>query len=92
MTTPKHTPGPWKLGHQQQHDTGLEILSNGLRVGVVYGDTDTECLANGQLFAAAPELAECLRELLSTLRDVHASFLYQEKKERAAALLERLGM
>lgn len=39
-----------------------------------------------------PELAECLRDVLSILRDSTTWNQYTEEKERAAALLERLGM
>lgn len=84
MTKPKHTPGPWNVADSKW--AKCKYIVAGKRViATVHGNASEDYQANAELFASAPELAECLRDLL------HGSQLKQTQK-RSAALLERLGM
>lgn len=63
--TIQHTPGPWRVqgtGIWGGHADGLERLIAGLWTHYV-GQQQTE--ANARLIAAAPELLEALKALLS---------------------------
>lgn len=65
MRTAKHTPGPWERLTFSNHElqTDFAMIKIGERVHMVgYSDVDW---ANARLIAAAPELLNALRELLS---------------------------
>jgi hypothetical protein len=78
MPKPSHTPGPW------QDDVCLD--ANGFHTirqddGTPNGDTDTQPIAtaytaaNARLIAAAPSLADALRDLLQLLADDHDGYM-----------------
>lgn len=91
MSTPKHTPGPLSVADCEW--VKCKYIVAGKRViATVHGNASEDYQANANLIASAPELADCLSELLSILRDSTTSNQYTEEKARAAALLERLGM
>ena len=74
---PAWTPGPWKAQHEFDFDPTYIMAANGLIVAASCCDDDApqdpqEVLANARLIAAAPEMAEALRDLLAlteALRD-----------------------
>ena len=106
MSTPKHTPGPWvKDFHGSRgHIKSVAPHPKGFTPTVCRYDTCAKSLtpdeieANGELLAAAPELAECLRDIIAPTLTAYPNiqnYAYtpmQKKIARAAALLERLGM
>jgi hypothetical protein len=69
----KHTPGPWEI----DEDGGIYARSQTVVIGQVYDSSDYPCLdgneaevdaeatANAKLIAAAPELLNAVRFLLS---------------------------
>ena len=64
----KHTPGPWLIGHADGK-TPMRVYS---QAGTLIADCDGGSpsdvkMANAQLIAAAPELAEALRECVNAL-------------------------
>ena len=73
MTTQKHTPGPWKVVHEEERYPGW----NGPiphSIGTSDGETiiarcpdgwGAEDNANARLIAAAPELLDALSEIMS---------------------------
>jgi hypothetical protein len=75
----KHTPGPW---NRERYDTGrspsryfpITAIRNGkhCRIAESGGDSDLpseEIEANGALIAAAPELLQALKDLVSQVED-----------------------
>ncbi|HWY87049.1 MAG TPA: hypothetical protein VNX28_10010 [Gemmataceae bacterium] len=67
-----HTPGPW---HYHSHEDGKPICNHG-KFAIAYMDAYTpdeddgglwqqETEANGNLVAAAPDLLECLQDILA---------------------------
>lgn len=75
-----HTPGPWELwstAHPDEEDRpGIVLMSEmavggtGRKYAGVGGCNKPELLANAQLIAAAPDLLEALRGLLSQCRSL----------------------
>lgn len=60
------TPGPWRQGDVVElllNRKCREIISDNGNIGLVYGVTDQENIANANLIAAAPELYEALDTL-----------------------------
>ena len=65
-TKVKHTPGPWET--ECQGKRGLEywhVFKGDLYISDAGGKTLEEMEANARLIAAAPEMAEALRNALS---------------------------
>lgn len=60
MADLKHTPGPWKVDEDDD-----VVSATGLWVAFAYGDSEEEAKHNARLIAAAPDLLEALRALLS---------------------------
>lgn len=96
-TAPKSTPGPWRVGNILKMFSGTqarEIDSENALIGLVYGVHDDDNAANAVLIAAAPELAEALREMYD-LEDTDGHRLDGDRSlramSRAAILLERVG-
>jgi hypothetical protein len=82
--TPKlpacHTPGPW---HYHSNEDGKPIYNHGY-FAIAYmdaytpdeddgGEWEQETDANGKLVAAAPELLECLQEILAVFNQAAAT-------------------
>ena len=72
----KHTPGPWRIQEQIDKETGMVYLSGhnwGYFAGVIVemdgGFPSKEGQANARLIAAAPELMEALKALISEHQD-----------------------
>jgi len=60
------SPGPWRQGDVVElllNRKCREIISDNGNIGLVYGVTDQENIANANLIAAAPELCEALDTL-----------------------------
>lgn len=99
MSTPKHTPGPWvKDFHGSRgHIKSVAPHPKGFTPTVCRYDTCAKSLtpdeieANGELLAAAPELAECLRDMVAECSRWPGGSATGEAIARAAALLERIG-
>ncbi len=75
-TAPAHTPGPWKA-ELSQDGIYWEIQGrpeSGLNVAIipmaVVGETDVEREANARLIAAAPDLLEACKQLLTFCDDL----------------------
>jgi len=70
----KHTPGPWVTGNTSPLIFGVKRGNGTEPIGFVYGPSFTEkskygqtAMANARLIAAAPELYDALRELLTDM-------------------------
>jgi hypothetical protein len=71
----KHTPGPWELTVSGTHCDGVNVqfrIDTESRINIASGQSqehlgsnfgvfEEECIANGRLIAAAPDLLEALR-------------------------------
>lgn len=75
----KHTPGPWEVTDNTADGYGqLVVGSMHGAVAICYtaepGDPGmpSECEANARLIAAAPELLECLLDVLDADGDLYA--------------------
>jgi len=69
MPQTKHTPGPWKYYNHEPHQVtgtlkGVGIAGPGHEIGVAYGWSKDEAIANAKLIAAAPEMLEALEDFL----------------------------
>ncbi len=67
MSTPKHTPGPWRFsrdGYIVSSTTGERVCSpHSTLLGGKISDQIKDLKRNARLIAAAPELLEALRAL-----------------------------
>ena len=69
MNNPQHTPGPWKVdgGTNKQGDLFIWKDGNyqgGCSIAKVNGKIQEDTLVNAHLIAKAPEMLDCLRELI----------------------------
>ncbi len=96
----EHTPGPWKI-HRGKHNRDYLAIIDSIpdKDGKVVANcichvamTNDDRTANANLIAAAPELADALRELhkWSQLNSVHYS-KSSAAFNKAAELLRRIG-
>jgi hypothetical protein len=62
----QYTRGPWRIGgiKDLKEGRGREIAADDARIGIVYGVTDPDVIANARLIAAAPEMLEALKMVL----------------------------
>lgn len=62
----QYTRGPWRIGgiKDMKHGRGREIAADDARIGIIYGVTDPDVIANARLIAAAPEMLEALKMVL----------------------------
>ena len=102
MTEKKYTPGPWgivngkKLGSCSNIDgKGFKNLCK-VRCWIKgTGRADIEGFANAQLIAAAPDLLECLEDLLSQVigqgHDFEHSSFYPEIQAAKEAIQKAYG-
>lgn len=65
----KHTPAPWRCHDKRPNCSGYSIFGNDGQYIAFVGDSDqlSPIDANAHLIAAAPELLESLRELVSAM-------------------------
>lgn len=83
MSEAKHTPGPWRIEHgmikgasdvhtngRLRNALGISSASYSDIVCDIHGDIDLAAapLANARLIAAAPELLEALKNIVSEIR------------------------
>jgi hypothetical protein len=91
MTT-AHSPAPWSIDRGQLRDRD----GNALAQVPIFPDGigGPEDLANGQLMAAAPDMAEALRIILYQARDRSQPprWRFAEIALQAQAALERAGL
>lgn len=100
----KHTPGPWRATRANaqtmpfQYDPPAVFAGDLKPVAVVhYGGSyagSEEAEANARLIAAAPELAEAVRGILSLIENPdECGFAYSDDKEVefARAVLAKIG-
>jgi hypothetical protein len=96
--TATHTPGPWRVDPSYDIPTVIAhcFPKGATCVAVVYGDDDaimarvpggTESMANARLIAAAPDLLQSLREMLSIVGNRLPIGAFAEQKARAVATL-----
>ncbi|THB29045.1 hypothetical protein [Providencia sp. MGF014] len=93
----KHTPAPWKYTIRNANE--IMTTFHGVTIGDVYLDiTTANQKADARLIAAAPELLESLRELVSAMEryeiDVGESAPTKHKKmmkKAKAAIAKALG-
>lgn len=73
MSKTKHTPGPWKVGEENEFEA-YEFVSitteSGVQIGDVSSDgcVDDETHANARLIAAAPDMLAALKQIESEMR------------------------
>lgn len=62
----QYTRGPWRIGgiKDLKEGRGREIAADDARIGIVYGVTDPDVIANARMIAAAPEMLESLKMVL----------------------------
>lgn len=93
MTDTAHTPGPWEvayLDHAEQRVVRAEHYEVCTCWHHSVGSIEKEMEANARLIAAAPELMEALKEVMSWTRNWDVQFLEDdewpetEEKVRAA--------
>ena len=62
----QYTRGPWRIGgiKDLKEGRGREIAADDARIGIVYGVTDPDVIANARLIAASPEMLEALKMVL----------------------------
>ncbi len=104
MSTPKHTPGPWKplnmfmgltpsvgaMGKQGGFDICPEVVSG------IYGSVE-ESQANARLIAAAPDLLEACQLILANMEDTEDTGTdrecgeYEDIKKLRAAIAKATG-
>lgn len=93
MTT--HTSGPWHVGIRTAHSKRDVYGPQGSLVALADGvfTSLAEAQANARLIAAAPELADALRELVADadLGEVDLEPEELAKLERARAILARIA-
>lgn len=78
------TKGPWRQGNVVElllNRKCREIISDEGKIGLAYGVTDQENIANANLMAAAPELYEALERI--KLTGVFVGAIAQEMMEAA---------
>jgi hypothetical protein len=65
----QYTRGPWRIGgiKDLKEGRGREIAADDARIGIVYGVTDPDVIANARLIAAAPELLEACKAAMRIL-------------------------
>lgn len=65
----KHSPAPWRCHDKRPNCSGYSIVGNDGQYIAFCGDSDelSPIDANAHLIAAAPELLESLRELVSAM-------------------------
>jgi hypothetical protein len=89
MTT-KYTPGPWDIRFVDDLDFMADITANKQPICAVYAEgLSPEATANARLIAAAPELVEALRGLM-TLEIIATNSDEWERINNARALLARI--
>lgn len=98
----KHTPGPWRVSK-----TGRSVLAGSVKINQSSGPggQSVSCQirfeemlrANARLIAAAPEMLECLRDIMSSgivKHDPRIDYdefqIDRDTQEQARRLLERL--
>ena len=89
-------PLPWRTTQpfvDGDNETIIQIEDDIQMIGEVYAGETIEGVENARLAAAAPELAERLRELVDLSLDTHDRHADRSKAARhaASALLDRLG-
>lgn len=96
----KHTPAPWRCHDKRPNCSGYSIVGNDEQYIGFVGDSDelSPIDANAHLIAAATELLESLRELVSAMEryeiDVDESAPVEHKKmmkKAKAAIAKALG-
>lgn len=95
----KHTPGPWMRGHDESGRDFEVRASNGRKIVAMrvdenraksiseWGQCKKENEANARLIAAAPELLEALREMLTCYGDCGADAGGFKHLQRARAAI-----
>jgi hypothetical protein len=78
-TETKHTKGPWRASGGSLTVPKCHVMSgNGkdsYALAHVFGESDTERMANARLIAAAPELLEALKGTVAELERMHEHYL-----------------
>lgn len=82
QTEANHTPGPWKIDFVHSDDLAIvpvdgrfEVLARVTKKSY-RSEMDAETIANAKLMAAAPQLLESVRSLLSVLTDLASLVKY----------------
>lgn len=71
MSKAKHTPGPWLCMDGDIYSDESDMICNvtgGSGKAYIDEDTNSECLANARLIAAAPEMLAELQNILKEMR------------------------
>lgn len=69
----KHTPGPWHTSKKNKYIVYCNIgqrVANSFESIPVLSRSDAECEANAKLIAAAPDLLDALRMVISCAGDI----------------------
>jgi hypothetical protein len=85
MAEVKHTKGPWKIQWARNGTYPLGIHNGEVNIITAIGrPANPEAAANARLIAAAPELLECLRQLVDGMVDIEDSNDGVIRRSRAA--------
>lgn len=85
----KHTSGAWTRQVIAPHFESVSIRANGTVIARTYHSTGHDGRANACLIAAAPELLEALRDLLTTNERLPYGGLLVEPMSAARAAIAR---
>ena len=91
MSKAEHTPGPWIVKYNDQHDHIFTQATPHKRIANVFGgvfgnnEADLEHQANARLIAAAPDLLAALKRLCET-KDEDLLFAYDAWEAARAAI------
>jgi hypothetical protein len=92
----QHTPGPWRT-KRKNNPYNIRVGVDGLAVAYVprpkWGydapDTDEVSQANARLIAAAPELLECLQDLIEHIQKHDHTGFYKKHVQKALPVLSK---
>ena len=87
MSKTKHTPGPWKMWGNLKDDSYVRSPERTVAVCLVYrDDNEDELEANARMLAAAPKMAELMRDCLFCFE----AFPYSQRTKKNGPLVKRL--
>ncbi len=93
MTTPKYTPGPYRIEEitpgYARYDIVTTIDGQNYRVANVFGETEDNAKANAALIAAAPDLYALLSEINRTFYGDGSFKAMKAVMEKTKPLLEK---
>lgn len=89
MSGPKHTPGPWRVSGTDDHGQAI-VRGDHIEIATCWhhsvGAIEQEMHANAKLIAAAPRLAEALKEIAKGAPTIMPTSLVEREHWRLAKI------